>query len=202
MSGKEQNGHLHSLLEIFFGLAIASGLEQVAPRLFGYDATPPSVLFGSAQWWMLLWMSLIAFAVAVGQWLAAFDSTVIYRHPLPLLMYIGGITLMFCLFAGAGDIVVFLGVLMTCCWYFVSAPFVRRWSQGDPIVTYDPMWFRWFRAVVATTICVCSLARLVNSTVLMTVATVLAIWSWCYVWKKFSETLRRITGDVNCSSPS
>src|SRR5688500_15929675 len=83
-----------TLVEIFYGLAIGSGIEHVGERLFGGERVAIRIL---------LPLSLGAFAAAIGDWLVYYKSIAPhpYRRVGRLLLDIVIVTTIFFLFKAA-----------------------------------------------------------------------------------------------------
>jgi hypothetical protein len=135
------------ILEILYGLAIASGVEQVAPRLFGYDGGNPPCP------WFLGWTAGLAFAIGIADWISFFRHEPTVWSPVRFLLDIAGITLIFILFCVAHSIVAFAIVLAVLAGVLVIYPVVRSRTETG-YQAYDGIVFRLIRAAILVGIAV------------------------------------------------
>jgi hypothetical protein len=184
------NERTSMLLEIFYGLAIASGLEQVAPRIFGYDG----MQVRTPEWWYLLAASCLALAIAVGDWVAFNLQSHDYTRPLRLLLDVLFPAIIFVFFAGSHIpwffllLVAVYSILAIVHWLVLTA------DRGQP---YNALWFIGVRAVILAAAAGVTFYHWLKDSPRYTttawVATLLVVaytvWSWVKIWKKLGRDL-------------
>lgn len=115
-----------TLVEVFYGLAIGSGIEHVGERLFGHDAV---------DLWLVVPLSIGAFAVAIGDWLIyyAVISENRYKGVARLVFDILIVTTIFVVFEATESATAFVWTLTV---YFVFGTLYYLVLQGE--VPLDP----------------------------------------------------------------
>lgn len=178
-----------TLFEIFYGLALASGIEQVAPRLFGYDGGT------EVESWSFATCAVITVLIGIGDWIAYYLHEDRYKGPFRLVVDLIYVALIFCLFATAHSLPVFLVLIVIYCWLAVLYPKLREWDTGNKKV-YDSMPFRVFRAVVITVACalvfvnVSFLSKPYTDIAAVACVGIFTGWSWLYLLKQLRAILK------------
>lgn len=130
------SSRLALLFEILYGLAIASGIEAVAPQILKEPTN-----------WLFLWCSSIAIAIAIGDWITYYIRDCEYKNPLRIIVDAAFTILIFFLFPAAGVPMHFLVILSL--YFLLSAayPYLLKKDSCEPWdVEYQHLYIRWLRA--------------------------------------------------------
>lgn len=103
---------LHGLIEIFYGLAIASGLQFVSTYIFAPDPSKGDYPIGSPMWYVMLWAVGVALLASISDW---FDSAQYHREytrPMLVIYDLAFTLALFFLFVGAFRFELFLGAVV------------------------------------------------------------------------------------------
>lgn len=103
---------LHGLIEIFYGLAIASGLQFVSTYIFVPDLSKGDYPIGSPMWYVMLWAVGVALLASLSDW---FDSAQYHREytrPMLVIYDLAFTLALFFLFVGAFRFEIFLGAVV------------------------------------------------------------------------------------------
>lgn len=125
---------LHGLIEIFYGLAIASGLQFVSTYIFAPDFSKGDYPIGSPMWYVMLWAVGVALLTSLSDWFDSAQNHQEYNRPM-LVVYDLAFTLaLFFLFVGAFRFEIFLGAVaaysVVAVGYFVLVSTVaHRWMK-------------------------------------------------------------------------
>jgi uncharacterized membrane protein HdeD (DUF308 family) len=130
--------HFKTLLNLFAGLAIATGLAQVAPRIFYYAERTPD---NAPEF--LPWTSLLALAIGIAEVLAIFVQESYRNRPILVYLDFIGEILVFLLFATAHLLQWYLVILTIFCITLVCYRCLDPASKGG-----DPQWWRIVRTAI------------------------------------------------------
>jgi hypothetical protein len=117
--------HLKYLLEIFYGLAIASGIQLVASRILGDETWTLSLEAA-----FFVWAFLIALSVGVADWLNSYEGIQMgWQSPGKVVMDILFPLFLFSFFASAHNIVLFS--IFLAAYTFLSWQYLRYCGEME-----------------------------------------------------------------------
>lgn len=174
---------LSTLFEIFYGLAIASGIQQVAPQIVQKP-------LNSIEQWELLWCFVIAISIAVGDWITYYINEYEYRYPIRIVIDILFTILIFFLFPAANLPHTFLLILVL--YFGLSAfyPYFLGLDSGKPWDDhYENKKIRTVRAGLTIVSAAGFAVDWIPFYVPLLIVTAFVLLSWYLLWIKIQKKL-------------
>ena len=123
---------LHGLIEIFYGLAIASGLGFVSTYIVAPDPAKGDYPIGSPMWWVMLWAVGIALLASLSDWFDSAQYHKEYTRPMFVIYDLAFTLALFFMFVGAFRFEIFLGAVVAysvvAFFYFVVMARPKGWQ--------------------------------------------------------------------------